>query len=326
MSGRPGPVWRRRRSRRYTPPEAPPPAPPDPEPEPTEPAAPLPPAARDEQGWLGQHAAEIGIGLAGVVLGTALVWIVAPGQEVRSQRAVQSDQRQRDGRGAPLGYEANYQYFVDDQAAYVFPVSLPTTVDPVIGSRRWRDHIGSILTRYDGMEIVYPDTYTEGSRQMMTRTRLVLEGRRTDPVLIESIAARIVKRRPPLAGTLLEVGAQGGAGDVVHLGFDLDSPDLNARSMRGRVLGERYDKTKFVALAKAEPLVVTISAFTATCYCEWVIDVATRSAGRKERMTIDDRGKPFRSTALAHRYSREFQYVLTGGYLRGVTPQIRGTS
>ncbi|MEO5874123.1 MAG: hypothetical protein ABIQ26_03900, partial [Streptosporangiaceae bacterium] len=83
------------------------------------------------------------------------------------------------------------------------------------------------------------------------------------------------------------------------------------------------DSTKYITLAKGEPIPLHFSAVTATCTCEFVIDLDLRSAGHDERLTIDDRGAPFRASSLARRYGREFVFVNMGGGMRSVPPKER---
>ncbi|MEO5875635.1 MAG: hypothetical protein ABIS86_09830, partial [Streptosporangiaceae bacterium] len=193
--------------------------------------------------WVAAHGGELAIGLIGVLVGTALVWVVAPQQEVRSQRAVERDQRQRASQGPALTYTAAYRYFPEDSHAYVFPGKLPESMDSMLATQTIWDNIETIAREYDGQHLIYPRIrgLTGQETQMLTRIGVTLEGRRTDPVLIRSITARIVARHPPLSGTFFSIGAQGD-GDIPQMMFDLDSADLAARMVgEDLMVGSRYD-------------------------------------------------------------------------------------
>jgi hypothetical protein len=99
---------------------------------------------------------------------------------------------------------------------------------------------------------------------------------------------------------------------VVHIGFDLDSEDLTARqTSQAGDLGARYTKRKYIQLPKGENIPLQVIAYASRSYCEWVIDITTQSGGRVETLTVSDHGRPFRTTALATRYTAEYELLMT---------------
>ncbi|MEV4005402.1 hypothetical protein [Actinomadura sp. NPDC049753] len=168
--------------------------------------------------------------------------------------------------------------------------------------------ISNILAPHSGLRMAYPLQLNRTNGRMLTRLRVDLEGRRENSLLIKEIKARIIRRAPPLAGAFVN-GPPQGDGDVVQLGFDLDSSDLSARetTVQGEFRG-RYIDSKFITLQRGEQIPINVVAATAKYYCEWVIEVTVWTNGRDQKMTIDDDGRPFRSTALANRYRQEFWF------------------
>ncbi|MFI6299440.1 hypothetical protein ACIBEJ_48155 [Nonomuraea sp. NPDC050790] len=131
-----------------------------------------------------------------------------------------------------------------------------------------------------------------------SNVKLTVQGRRQ--ANITGMRARIVKRQPPIAGTLFRPGS-GGNQDNIQLHMYLDDASAEARAVRDNSDYAYFDE-KTVTLAPGEQEIFTIDASVSQSpsAIEWVIDITVIEPGRKPTVhTVDDHGTPFRTTAIA---------------------------
>ncbi|GAA3158640.1 hypothetical protein GCM10020001_098360 [Nonomuraea salmonea] len=249
---------------------------------------------------------DLGLALIATMAGVLVTWVLAPNQEVRGDQAVRDDLKEALAGQPPLRPHVIYDLDSTNGSIHAFAKPLDEATQAML-LRIKSSNIEARLKAHGPLRIADATGIRGPRTQSLTRLRISLEGNRTKPVQIQSIKARITKRSEPWAGALVEVRPQG-ADETQKLGFDLDSADMEARIVQddGTFGTQRYIDVKDLKLEYGEPAALIVHAVTATCYCEWVIDVTTRSDGKVERQTIDDNGRPFRITAFAHRYESAF--------------------
>jgi hypothetical protein len=217
--------------------------------------------------------------------------------------------------GPPLRFSTSSNAVLDGGESWVLPKPLspqdersldlanPNFLD---GLDRFRERLA---TEYDGVRL---GVHFFGEKQF-SPLQITVEGRRDDPVLIRDMRARVTSRQPPLSGTLI-YGMPQGVDPVVEIAFDLDSlgPVAMSTDESGHPLAP-YFATNVVTLGKGEKAVFSIRAYTATCYCEWEIDVYAVVDGRDEKYTIRDGTRPLRTTAWAPSYDVAYSFNFDAG-------------
>jgi hypothetical protein len=179
--------------------------------------------------------------------------------------------------------------------AWVVPVrpSEVTYSEPVESSiKSWRD---------------WPPA-AKGSFGSPHNVLMTIQGRSEAQVVITDLTIRMLKRGPlPPQATVLRAAGCGDIGAYRWLETDLDqSPPgrvakYDSNKAEGDLADHELTPIKFpyeISLSDAESFVITAS--TKKCTCEWEIDVAWSSQGKTGVTTIDDHGKPFRTTSTAN--------------------------
>ena len=141
--------------------------------------------------------------------------------------------------------------------------------------------------------------------------RFTLVGQRPAAVSVVGMTARIVARAAPptvLVVVLPDLAANPSPTDAM-IGFDLDSPRLDARVVPdGHLPGDGVYVREPMTLAPDERRDLVVYATTSRCVCDFVIDVTTADG---MITTVDDGGRPWRATAFAPTYERSYFYDLT---------------
>lgn len=108
--------------------------------------------------------------------------------------------------------------------------------------------------------------------------------------------------RDPLTGTVFYSPPAGPAVPIGKIGFDLDSPAPVARKLIDgefeQKLGADYFANNVQYLKKDDGFAYRVVARTSKHYCEFRILVDASASGASQTMTVDDRGQPFRVSAL----------------------------
>jgi hypothetical protein len=135
-----------------------------------------------------------------------------------------------------------------------------------------------------------------------TIVRVTLQGGSADPVLVDSMRIRIVKRGPRMRGTVVK-GADGGCGELeaTTVLFRLESPGEPEPLPRGyKRLPYSLQKGEFgvfdVIATSGVPSVG--GSFAGRAMYEWVLEVRLITGGREKTVAVKDGDKPFRTSAV----------------------------
>ncbi|MGW2826757.1 helix-turn-helix domain-containing protein [Streptomyces sp. NPDC001443] len=135
-----------------------------------------------------------------------------------------------------------------------------------------------------------------------TIVQVAVQGRTSSAVVLEALHVRVVRRAaPPAGGVYVYDTSPGCGGGITPRSFEvsLDAHDPVARAMPG----SRGDVTVPARrlpyrVSVQDPEVLRVTAKTGSCACEWYLDLDWSSQGRVGTIRIDDRGRPFRTTAI----------------------------
>jgi hypothetical protein len=194
--------------------------------------------------------------------------------------------------------------------------ALPPEDAPVIqapnlaGNDPAQNKIAALLVKRGGVKIESDET--EENREH-SQVRLVLTGQHERPVLITGLRANVLRREPPVSGTIV-YGPPQGAGENIQVGLDLDSRTPSARSFDDKqFLAEPYFAAHHVSVKSGEQVVFTVRAFTSKCYCEWELLVTAVVDGKDQVFRVKDGDRPFRTTAFASAYKTIYSFDFFGG-------------
>lgn len=134
--------------------------------------------------------------------------------------------------------------------------------------------------------------------------RLALEGRSVDTIIIDGMKARVLRRDPPLDGTLITFPSAG-ENVVRGVAFDLDRDDSTASTPDGGP----YFRDYFVTLSRGEIQVFAIEARTTRDAVEWELEVAFTIRGKREVVRLNDGGQPFRTTPKAPNVGSQYLWA-----------------
>jgi hypothetical protein len=221
------------------------------------------------------------------------------GQEFFTPQDAADQVRTAIGSSNPLSVAAIPEHYADTQGfTWVLPAALPTTV--------------GAIPRYDDASFDSWVAQNGGVDVWFTYVKLVVENRWSNPVSITDIRA-VVKRQPPLHGTLLWAPPQG-AGVLTRFGFNLDDAQPVARTavdnmdeviqggdlgMNSLLVRSPYLSSNKVDLAHRERETFEVIAGTTQSYCEFTIRVAGLVGERPFTQEISNLGGPFKVTAPA---------------------------
>ncbi|MFD7548523.1 hypothetical protein [Streptomyces sp. NPDC059816] len=133
--------------------------------------------------------------------------------------------------------------------------------------------------------------------------RVVFTSRRSQLINIIDITPEIVKRERPWSGTLFDAPPQGGS-PTMNMMFDLDRPRPLARDAgfdekRNTLApGKPFFAQRTISLLGGKQQVVLIRTETKRHYVAFRLKVTYMLGDRTKTTVIDDRGSPFRLTAL----------------------------
>lgn len=122
------------------------------------------------------------------------------------------------------------------------------------------------------------------------------------PVTVHALHVRLTDRDEPLPWNVYGTSPGcGGSLSVATFLVDLDEQPPTPVATDG-FDGETMKTLPAPALpyqiTAEEPLVLRTEAVTATCTCEWYLEVAWSSGGERGTLRIDDDGRPFRVSAV----------------------------
>ena len=238
------------------------------------------------------------LALFGATAGTGLTYYLAAPQGARSQQGVEQDQKRRDAATPPARVQDTE--IVDITTSLAFSGALDSdTLQSDFDNRHAASEKGYVR--------IAPD-YRRGASSPLSATRSIkvtLVGQHFTRVQINHIKIPVVNRQPPPTGTIVVQSPQG-ASDVPQFGFDLDTPDAEARIIddsNGNLTQRHYLDEHQITLDRDEPQTFVARVFTTNCYCQFLFDVVT---GAGTTISLDDHGQPWDISAYSNKYSRSY--------------------
>jgi hypothetical protein len=121
-----------------------------------------------------------------------------------------------------------------------------------------------------------------------------------NPVVIEAVHIRVDERRDALDWPAFDMSMGcGGALTPAVFAVDLDADRPVARPLAGydgeTMTGLTVPEVPFAVTAE-EPLALRVEATARSCDCDWSIELEWSSGERSGTVTIDDGGRPFRTS------------------------------
>ncbi|MDW8809385.1 hypothetical protein P1P68_32445 [Streptomyces scabiei] len=133
-----------------------------------------------------------------------------------------------------------------------------------------------------------------------TIVEVTVHGRTSAAVVLTALRVRVVGRAAPATGSAYAMD-QGCGGRVTPSYFDVDL-DKNrpiAHPVDGADLDTPIPAVRFpYSVAAGDPAVLSVSADTESCDCQWYLELEWSSEGRTGTVRIDDGGRPFRTTGI----------------------------
>ncbi|MER5895790.1 helix-turn-helix domain-containing protein [Streptomyces sp. NPDC001876] len=141
-----------------------------------------------------------------------------------------------------------------------------------------------------------------------TIVKLSVQGTSDTAVVLEALRVRVTGRADPAPGNAYSMD-QGCGGSLTPRSFavDLDRNRPVARATAGNDAGTPIPAVSMPYRVSAEdPEVLLVTARTVTCDCSWYLELDWSSQGRTGTARIDDRGRPFRTSAVEGLTSYEY--------------------
>ncbi|MFD7956588.1 helix-turn-helix domain-containing protein [Streptomyces ardesiacus] len=133
-----------------------------------------------------------------------------------------------------------------------------------------------------------------------TLVRLSVQGRSDTAVVLEALRVRVAGRTAPAGGNAYAMD-QGCGGSLTPRSFtvDLDKDRPIARAVAGNDSGTPIPAPHMPYRVSAkDPEVLLVTASTNSCDCRWYLELDWSSQGRTGTVRVDDRGSPFRTSAI----------------------------
>lgn len=173
-------------------------------------------------------------------------------------------------------------------ASSVDPASVPVaTLENDRDFRQWADSHGGVLA---DLETV----------------RIILRGREQAVVHVDSINIKVVGRTTPRSGWYNGWDGCGGVAAPRILAVDFDQQPPRTQWL---IEGENADAPSFT-VSSTEEEVIDIEATSLRDEVQWVVEVRYSALGKDGVVQIDNAGKPFVITSIAH--TQSFVYAFDG--------------
>jgi len=252
------------------------------------------------------------VGVATGVTGAALLFTDgeddAPGSRTKA--------RAGSGVSSPLKVATEFRRFPEDAQGWVYSAPLSADQEAALLAVSSYDEAKWPLPK-DGLWIARQG---DAFLRTFSRIRLTVENSSGLSVLVKEIRAR-VRRSPPMAGAIIWRGTQGES-EIPQIGFDLDEKDSIARVRDDKsTLGDPYTRRKTIFLEPKEVMLIDVTAETARHLCEWRVEFSVLVGGlngKMETVTVDEAGRPFRTSALAAEYAARYAFDTGGGKWRAL--------
>ncbi|MFF5339402.1 helix-turn-helix domain-containing protein [Streptomyces althioticus] len=134
-----------------------------------------------------------------------------------------------------------------------------------------------------------------------TLVELSVQGRTDTAVVLTALRVRVTGRSAPASGNAyaMDQGC-GGALTPRYFDVDLDKDRPIARAVAGNDAGTPVPAVRMpYRVSATDPEVLLVTARTEGCDCRWWLELDWSSQGRTGTVRIDDRGRPFRTSAVA---------------------------
>ncbi|MEV5366191.1 helix-turn-helix transcriptional regulator [Streptomyces cellulosae] len=134
-----------------------------------------------------------------------------------------------------------------------------------------------------------------------TLVELSVQGTSDTAVVLTALRVRVAGRSVPAPGNAYAMD-QGCGGALTPRYFDvnLDKDRPIARAVAGNDAGTPMPAVRMpYRVSATDPEVLMITARTEGCDCRWYLELDWSSQGRTGTVRIDDRGRPFRTSAVA---------------------------
>ncbi|MEU5465880.1 helix-turn-helix domain-containing protein [Streptomyces althioticus] len=133
-----------------------------------------------------------------------------------------------------------------------------------------------------------------------TLVELSVQGKTDTAVVLTALRVRVTGRSAPVPGNAyaMDQGC-GGALTPRYFDVDLDKDRPIARAVAGNDAGTPIPAVRMpYRVSATDPEVLLITARTEGCDCRWWLELDWSSQGRTGTVRIDDRGRPFRTSAV----------------------------
>jgi hypothetical protein len=128
---------------------------------------------------------------------------------------------------------------------------------------------------------------------------LTVRGRTGDSVVLESMWAEIVERRPAVPGVLLPTVCEGEL-TPRFFGVDLTKPAPSAVGKAGRRGGEVLKAPAFpLKVSNNDPEQLVVAAASPVGDVSWRLHLVWTAGDQRGETVVDDHGRPFRTTSLS---------------------------
>jgi hypothetical protein len=142
------------------------------------------------------------------------------------------------------------------------------------------------------------------------RLQLTATGRTDDAVVLTSLHVRVVGRHTALPWTAYGMG-NGCGGGITPQTFDIDLDDAQplAKPMAGQDGDIVVPAKNFpFKVSTQDPQVLNLDLHTEGHDVSWYLEVGWSSGGRRGTIRVDDRGRPFRTSAIEGRTHYSYRW------------------
>lgn len=234
------------------------------------------------------------IAVISALLGGVVGWYIAEEQAVRQFRATELEKESVDRRSQAPILVSDVRTGDTDGGYELHETALEL------------EQANTSTSDRGGVQVLPTSEETDDPRTTKTEIIFSVSSQLYRPVRISSIRAELQDGPlPPLTGTLLTLPAAGDSG-VSQVGIDLDSTDRSALLVtpEGDLTATNFFDRRQLSLTRdGEPLTLSVSVFTAKCYCKFDL-ILTIDDGREVRVSNGD--NPWEVSALSDRYARTF--------------------
>ncbi|MEV6671320.1 helix-turn-helix domain-containing protein [Streptomyces sp. NPDC051162] len=142
------------------------------------------------------------------------------------------------------------------------------------------------------------------------RIEVAVQGKTGEAVVLRALHVRVVKRAAPLAWNAYVMGDGCGSGIAPsHFDVDLDRGRPEARAVAGKQGDITIPATDFpYRTSSTDPQVLDVRAHTGDQDITWYLELEWSSGDRRGTLRVDDRGQPFRTSAVKTRPQYTYRY------------------